>query len=152
MVAGTICGEILIYSADLEVLTGQSMVVIQPSSRSVLKHMQTLLVCGGSVQCLAWSKDSRYEEDILMVYVLGYCIARVHLIREKLLLDFEIQVLCDIPLPKVYAKKLHKSFLPLKLPALYHIDLYCAGSLLWEAVMITSRFSRVENQRQPPNQ
>lgn len=32
--------------------------------------MQMLLVCGGSVQCLAWSKDSRYMYvDDMMVYV-----------------------------------------------------------------------------------
>ena len=61
LVAGTLCGEILVYSSDLSVPASQS--IMQPKSGSILKHMQTLLVCGSSIQCLAWSKDSRYGDD-----------------------------------------------------------------------------------------
>ena len=60
LVAGTICGEILVYSASLEAAAA-SQSMMQPKSGSILKHMQTLQVSGGSIRCLAWSKDSRYE-------------------------------------------------------------------------------------------
>ena len=69
--AGTICGDILVYSANLEVpppppaAAAASQSVVQPKSGGVLKHMQTHRVCGGSVQCLAWSKDSRYQYNIM---------------------------------------------------------------------------------------
>lgn len=68
LVAGTICGEILVYSSDLSVPASQSM--MQSKSGRILKHMQTLLVCGSSVQCLAWSKDGRYEDDGVCFHVL----------------------------------------------------------------------------------
>ena len=68
LVAGTICGGILVYSSDLSVPASQNM--IQPNSGNILKHMQTLLVCGSGIQCLAWSKDSRYEDD-------GVCVNQV---------------------------------------------------------------------------
>ena len=76
--AGTICGDILVYSANLEVpppppvaAAAASQSVVQPKSGCVLKHMQTHRVCGGSVQCLAWSKDSRYQ-DIYYIYIYIY--------------------------------------------------------------------------------
>ena len=68
LVAGTICGEILVYSAAGLETPAACQSVTQPKSGSVLRHMQSVQVCGGSVQCLAWSKDSRYD-IITTVYV-----------------------------------------------------------------------------------
>ena len=122
--AGTICGDILVYSANLEVsppppaAAAASQSVVQPKSGGVLKHMQTHRVCGGSVQCLAWSKDSRYQ------YIILYICMR----REQP--PFEIFFCCYVNVIMMYV-----------------------GSLPWEEVMTTSKYSRVENQRvRPPNQ
>ena len=60
LIAGSICGSLLLYSANFEAAAMDSQAApAQPSKYNVLKHMQTLNVCGGSVRCLTWSKDSR---------------------------------------------------------------------------------------------
>lgn len=59
LATGTICGNIHLYSVDLETPSATGQCTMKPSSQSVLKLLQTLPVCGGSVRCLTWSKDSR---------------------------------------------------------------------------------------------
>ena len=60
LVAGTISGDVLFYTVKLEAAAADESVLPPSGKNAALKHMQTAAhVCGGSVRCLTWSKDSR---------------------------------------------------------------------------------------------